>query len=265
MQKKEYNHYHLSSRGGGEADRWAAVQDLAQLDLVYPVRFVGGMFDGDELKYSLRSVAKNLPHRKVFVIADHKPMWMNTDVRMLPVKDRFRNRFQNVNKKLLEVCNNDAISDPFILMNDDFFAVQPIESIPYYKYGTLKEHYDELDRRYKSKYMSHIKCAIHDLKEKGLATDDFEIHAPIILDKKTLKQILLASPMSACRRSLYCNTVKAKGVLVDDFKVYSDDDNFPKDTPFLSSHDANFANGAVGKHIKEMFPEPSHYEKRYHR
>lgn len=262
MQKKEYNHYHLSSVGGRVEGRGAA---LAELDLVYPVKFMGGMFDGDELKYSLRSVVANLPHRKVFVIADHKPMWMSVDVRMMSIKDRSANRFENVNRKLLEACKSSAISDPFILMNDDFFVMKPVTDIPCYRYGTLKQHHDDLAKVYRSKYMHHIERAMTILKERGLQTNDFEVHSPIIVYKDALKEVLSWDMASACRRSLYCNYMGERGVLTKDFKVYTDGEDFNKNATFISTLDSNFANGAVGRYIKEKFSEHCHYEKRGHR
>ncbi len=94
----------------------------------------GRFVQNDELKYSLRSVAKYMPWvRNIFIISDHQiPSWLNTN----HPKIKMINHEEIIDKKYLPLFNSSAIetglanipnlSEYFAYMNDDTFLYQPI-------------------------------------------------------------------------------------------------------------------------------------------
>lgn len=235
--------------------------NLKDIDVVYPVQPTR---DGNnELRYSLRSL-RNMPHRNVHIFSDYIP-WLNEHtVKRHPSSDRpDKKRFANVNTTLLRACDDPNISDPFVFMNDDFFVMKPIKTIPYYVNGTLQQHFDYLHKTYRgSKYMHDILETQSELKRLGLGTLDFEVHAPIIFYKDELRKILKAYPNAACRRSIYGNAMKVDWEQAIDFKIYGFGDNFDHNRPFVSTADANFRRqSGVRSMIRSEFTTPSSYEK----
>ena len=64
------------------------------MDIIYPYKLDG--LNGRELKYSLRSIAKNVPHRNVILIGE-APSRINKDtVRVIPFEDNLDTKYLNV-------------------------------------------------------------------------------------------------------------------------------------------------------------------------
>ena len=101
--------------------------NLEDLDIVY---FVKDSPENEELKYSLRSVEKNFPHKHVWFIGG-KPKSLEPD-KWLPVKQNQVTKWANTSMLLRSACENPEISDDFVLFNDDFFILYPVEDLPYY-------------------------------------------------------------------------------------------------------------------------------------
>ena len=67
---------------------------LKDMDIIYPYKL--DELNGRELKYSLRSVAKNVPHRNIILIGE-APDRINKDtVRIIPYKDIEDAKYLNV-------------------------------------------------------------------------------------------------------------------------------------------------------------------------
>ena len=233
---------------------------LKDCDVVYPVRPTRN--GNAELRYSLRSLV-NLPHRDVHIFSDYIP-WLNEKkVKRHPSSDQpGKSRFANVNQTLLRACEDPNISDPFIFMNDDFFVLQKITSLPYYANGTLQQHWDYLHQFYNmSKYMRDMLETQSELKKLGYGTIDFEVHAPILFYKDKLREILKAYPRTACRRTMYGNMMEVPYEQVIDFKIYGFGE-FDKNRPFVSTSDGNFDRQSVVRSlVRSKFTQPCEYEK----
>ena len=105
------------------------------MDALY-ILGTGSVTDNDELRYSVRSLEKNMRDlRNVWVVGE-KP---NSIPRAnhIPYADNFVEKWKNAYTKICEACKHPDISDEFLLMNDDFFMLEPFdgESFPFY---TLK-------------------------------------------------------------------------------------------------------------------------------
>ena len=192
--------------------------------------------DNDELRYSLRSIEENMPEGRVWVIG-HRPVWYIGD--FIPVND-IGGKFDNI-KNCIKVASEHAeISNNFILMNDDFFALKKIETMPILHGGLLKDKIE----RYKEQMMSPKYIKLLELTYKQLLANnitdpiDYDIHVPIVMNKEKLSQ---AIPIAYFPRSAYGNFASIGGTKITDVKVYGsvkikNDEAFD----FLSTEDRSF-------------------------
>lgn len=232
--------------------------ELNNLDIVYVLK-CGRYEDCDELRFSLRSL-DNIPHRDVHIFGD-KPDW----VRNIIYHDfaQVEERWANVNKLLKCACYDQSVTDDFILMNDDFYIMSAIDDVPYYADETLMDRYNEIAKEYENEslYQRGLKQASEALSEAHKPTCNFELHIPIILNKKKLLPIVKKYPKSCARRSLYCNIYGIKPVQHKDVKIYDPEArNLPTD--FLSSNDGKFT-GSLREVVESRFPNKCKYEEQY--
>lgn len=191
---------------------------MEKIDLVY-ILGQGSHWHNNEIRYSLRSVEKYFKYRKIFVIGE-KPEWL-TGVTHIPETDTNDNKLMNARAKYLIAANDSRISKDFILMNDDFFFLKEIKTIPYYSRGTI----DEMIKRHPTKrgyYYSSLVDTKNKLSAMGIEkVKDYEVHCPIILNKEKL--ITAASMAGNTKpyllRTIYGNLNNEKAKKVMDFKA----------------------------------------------
>jgi len=220
----------------------------------------------EEFRHSLRSL-KNLPHRNVWVVGT-KPYWAK--VNFIESKPISSEKIANTNHNWLKVARNSQISDPFIMMNDDFFINKPIESIePEYLSSNLKfeTYYKSLYP--KSKYTQVIQNTSRRLYRLGITdAKSYELHTPMIIYKKDIIKAL--SGYDYFRYPINIRTVAGNlgnygGKQVRDVKVYGTIKekyrslkNY-QDSKFISTDDPAFLDEA-GNYIKFKFKEVSKYD-----
>ena len=233
--------------------------ETKNLDAVYFVR------DGEneELRYSLRSVEKNLPCRKVWIIGG-KPEDINPDefVR-IPQNTGDGTKWDRVRSNFRLVAANPEITEDFILMNDDFFINQPTTKIEPHTAGTLQEHIDRIERNYRNApttYTIELRRAQRVLEEAGLPTNSYELHTPMIINRKKLAETLAFFPPRHATRSLYGNLHKVGGTREKDCKVIRPDQPFSRDAQFLSSDDSTWGDTELTRYIQQKFSKKSRWE-----
>lgn len=231
-----------------------------KLDVVYFVK------DGanDELRYSLRSVEKNLNHRKVWIYGG-KPANIQPDEYVHIIQNtRIGTKWDRVRKMMREVCLNSKITEDFILFNDDFYVLKNTEEIrPEYR-GSLSDHIITLESAYNDRpteYSLELRKAYRKLKDLGLPTFSYELHTPIIFNRHKLLEIMGAFPDTHCTRTLYGNYYQIGGEQVEDVKIYANGQDINKEARFLSSEDSVFESSGVKKCLDEKFPTKSRFEK----
>ena len=62
-------------------------------------------------------------------------------------------------------------------------------------------------------------------------------------------------------RALYGNYNEIEGEDAPDVKIITPDQEIPEGAAFVSTSDASFVNGVVGRQLRARFPEPSKWEK----
>lgn len=146
------------------------------IDLVIP--YTKNPDDGLELRFSLRSLERNLPQiRRVYVLG-YKPSWI-TNVIHIPFNDIPGRKSYSIYRKLLHACSIGDLSDDFIYTTDDVYLLKPLGpgGFKYWYSGTLK---DERDRA-RSGYRDILNASIELLGPNAL---NYDIHAPVIINKE---------------------------------------------------------------------------------
>lgn len=227
------------------------------MDVVYTCR----TGDNEELRYSIRSVVKNLEGIDNVWVVGGKPDWYSGNfINVDPIGDAF----SNVRNSLKTVIDTADISENFILMNDDFFVIDKINSVPNYYSGSLHDRYlRHQDLAGPNYYANYLMKTSTFLKQGGIEVPlNYELHVPMILNKAMLSYAL-AAPFSI--RSYYGNMYNIGGEDIKDVKIYShprfksSSSSMDNGTAFVSTDDLSFEQ--MGSVIKDMFPEPSQYEK----
>lgn len=158
-------------------------------DLVYIVKEGNS---NNDLKYSLRSVCKFCDFRKIWIIG-YKPNWVK-DVGYIHTIQK-GNKWKNSMLNYEAACKCPDISDNFVLMNDDFFAIRQIvdwEQDTNKCLGTLGEKIKALHiKRDLSRWQKAFKFADDLLSElKCTYRYNYETHLPIIINKANFLQML---------------------------------------------------------------------------
>lgn len=213
-----------------------------------------------ELKYSLRTL-ENLKHDNVYVIW-FKPDRL-TNVIHIPYFDSTK-RFENVRNKYRIICENEEISDDFILMHDDNYILKPIKELKYYIRWTLQEHSDVIYERFNNNHYYH---AIKEVQKIFPNWYSFDTHTPIIFNKDKLANIMeMYGDSLWSKRSIYCNYYNIKPDILSE--SYSDckviDGNYieaMKKLKFFSTSDKMVIDSWFIQYIDKIFNKPSIYEK----
>ncbi len=228
--------------------------------------------DSEELRYSLRSL-QNLPHGNVFIVGE-KPAWV-TNVRHITVAQS-KTKSQNVGMNLSAAVQSPDISDDFVLMNDDFFIMKKIETIPNLNFGDMKSLIQKFNKRYPqgSEYITRMTKLYHVLREQGYDNPiSYELHVPTIINKRRVLDMYnaLAGRPIYQFRTYYGNYFDIGGESIHDAKVYKDQTHSQPDysddptaylerQTFLSTTGGSFRNGIPGAFIRGKFPQKSQYE-----
>ncbi len=231
--------------------------DLQNLDIIY---FVKDSAVNEELRYSLRSVEQNFPHRYVWFIGG-KPAGLRPD-KYIYVQQNKKTKWDNTSELFKAACINSEISDDFVLFNDDFFVMHPVNNLPYYSDGVLYQKIYKLKAKYgrNSEYSLRLQATKDLLECMNLPTISYAIHYPIIINKVEMLETFGAFPAGLMWRSLYGNYQHKSFQLVQDCKIYLNHVQPDISSNYLSTCDSSFRNGVVGQHIRSRFQEKCKYE-----
>jgi len=209
----------------------------------------GSIWQDNELRYSLRSIAQFISHSEIIVIG-HKPNWL-TNVTHIPAKDEygFINSAKNIHNKILQSPVED-----FILWNDDYFALQPI-NLQNYHSGHISEKLQSLKNNL---FANTVRNTI------PYTTNYFDIHYPMVMNlsvyKNTVAKLDWSKPYGYCIKSLYATD----GIYRKDVKLFErmkieQIQTLLKHVDLFSLHDTAL-NSHMRQFLKQTFPNPSRYE-----
>ena len=232
-------------------------------DIVYLVGPGGEHMD--ELRHSLRSVAANVPHGRVWIVG-HKPAWVVNvgHVKTEPPSAGPQRRYRGAYANWVAALNHSGIADDFLLFNDDFFAMQPEPPTGPTHLGALADM-AETRRREGSEYVAGLTTAAAWLKAHGCALPlAYETHQPLPVRRPDALAILGQLDGSARdwgwnQRSVYANFADIGGRWAEDVKARGATAQVPHG-PWLSTGPASWR-GTAGRSVRATFDKPCGYER----
>ena len=211
------------------------------MDAVYIVG-KGSTKNDEELRYSLRSLCKNmLDLRKVYIVG-HLPDFCQNVIH-IPCEDRHDKRWKNALEKTRQAATADGITDEFLLMNDDFFMLEPFSGAEFPFYA-LKNGQGGCNGK-----------------------NDFSIHCPIRLKTDWYTQLPLTLDLKGdwSPRSFYANFFGAPPTFTTDC-ILRHGENIPpydkqiKGRPFFSISNGTMEQPDFELWLWNLYPEPSKFE-----
>ena len=230
--------------------------NTTDLDIVY---FVKDTPHNEEFRYSLRSVDKNMPHKRVWVFGGC-PLNIVPDVRV-KVAQTGRTKWDRVRNMYRMVCENKEITDDFIMFHDDFFVMQPTSHIIPLHRCTLDGHIEILEPRKPTEYSRLLRKCRATLGGDNLLS--YELHTPFIFNKQKLLDILERYPDLHCNRTIYGNLYYSEvSKPHSDVKIFSIKPEFDyKNSQFLSTDDPIVnINNDIWRWLQKQFPKKSEFE-----
>jgi hypothetical protein len=229
-------------------------------DIVLPVR-VGAA--NEQLRYALRSMAENLPHRRVWVVG-HRLAWLR-HVDHIPT-EQDGSKYQNTTAAVRAACEHPGVSGRFLLANDDFFVMHPVPVMPVLHRGPVREVEAYYATRASNGYLRGMRQTRDLLVQLGHPDPlSYELHVPLPVDKAQMLEALDVGARAGIdvlhKRTLYGGLAQIGGSRLVDVKVLNRSPRFPRSSVFLSTLPDSFANGQVGTFIRRRFPRPCRYEK----
>lgn len=195
-----------------------------QVDLVY-VLGKGSRWQDNEIRFSLRSVSKNLKNVDNIFIVGEIPDFVKNCIHV-PCADIFDpaiNADGNMAHKLLTICRRKDLSDDFLFMNDDFIINQPIAAnkIPWLHKGDMA---GQPPSYWTSQFYRHrLKRTFDELNARGMATLQYDYHAPMLMNKHSFISVMekfdYSRDIGYTFRSLYGNSLELPAIPILNQKV----------------------------------------------
>lgn len=227
------------------------------MDVIYPCRFG----ENEELRYSLRSLAKNMDGIGRVVLFGHRPDWYTGDYVYVAAG---ANKWQNAAANLRAALDLPRLADEFLLMNDDFFIMQPTKPALFHR-GPIRKVIPEMEARLHkpSRWVEGFRNTLTVLESLGYENPySYELHVPMPLTRDALAEAFRIrdahrdiGPLQL--RSLAGAVLPETGRKMADVKVYDYAQRTPKGT-YLSTDDDTFERYRPG--LQNLFPEPSPWE-----
>ena len=226
-------------------------------DVVYIVR--GGK--NEELRYSLRSVEQNFPHRDVCIYGG-KPKGIKADINV-QMEQYGRDKWEKVRNTLKEICKNDLHTENIWLFNDDFFIMQPVKKPANYYDGTLAHQINVIEAKVfgrKTQYSVKLRHLLDTLRKAGVEQPlNYAHHTPMLINRKKMLETLEAYHREPMFRALYGNLNHIGGVDMPDVKFYGNRQPWPIGT-YASTADESWLTEKIGFVIRDKFRTPSRWE-----
>ncbi len=249
------------------------------MDIVYRYHPNGAIWD--ELKYSLRSVCKNVKDLdNIFIISPEPPDFLITDKeisafipslihipytsKMYP--DLLEDREHNTLHAIKIAVNDQRISNDFLFMADDYLITQPVNVTdflnPRYE-GTIN---NQIIKYHGSQWASLLDATYNFLAYKNYPTRNYAIHVPILYSKTAWKILFTKFDTVLQHENLYFNTYALQSYANEDFSRHITGKYLIQDIHkvFDEHHCVSYCDRALDVFLKDKimstFPEKSPFE-----
>jgi hypothetical protein len=219
----------------------------------------------EELRYTLRSIAKNMPGHKIWLLG-YKPVWLDGPVEFVRVNAPVSNKYYNVAASIKTACKDDRISEDFLLFNDDFFVMKPVTNHTHFKRCPITDSITRLSE-FGGTYLNSLKLTNDILRRMGFDDPaDYGLHIPITYNRqkwlKAWNTQLKHNPerLPVHMRTIYGNMYNLSDNFMDDIKISNLEDVPTGEETYLSANDSSFTQGKIGDYVRERFQEVCIYE-----
>jgi len=242
--------------------------------IVYP--YLHQKSQGEELKYSIRSVCKFAQFDFEPVIIGDKPAWYSgKHIQVSAIRNRRFTRAFDIAKKLEIICGTASISDDFVYMYDDQYFVNPVELSAITGAIAMSEIQKKRETRVGSEVWRELMNATIDalLSSGHYKVYNYETHLPRVLNKRKLKLVMDA--YNLIRTPLLFNTLyfnefyanprieieKSNPIKAGVYKPMSSDQirNLCRDKLVLNNGERGW-NHSFNLFLKNTFPEKCRFE-----
>jgi len=250
------------------------------IDIYYP--FFQREASWEELRYSLRSIEKNLLFPFRVVIVGDLPEWINLETVLHIPHERIEgiteNTLYDAITKLLIFCHHPDTSHHFIRMYDDIYVLKPVDLATIGQYKAMYP-FSKIPLR-EGTWWHQLYHTVEVLSNKGYEGYNTETHLPEMFNKENMKWVI--NSYSALQKrlltsTLYFNTFFpfSKPLLFSkDFAIqfYNNEDG-----PFYTTSEGDLQSKCQGKtylnhndgglndnlksFISSTFPTPSRFER----
>jgi hypothetical protein len=182
--------------------------------------------------------------------------------------DRYTCKERNIMEKIVVGCGFPDLSQRFLFMNDDHFALGPSDAeVPYWRGGQLWNLAQRLERHHH--YGQAVRNTHEALLGNGCSTWNFDLHLPIVYDKVLFPLAMACYDWTRERgyvvKSLYANTVREPGLGAGDLKL-TDRYTMTELVAKLRGRSWwSIGPSSLGTNLKDLlaalYPEPSPYER----
>lgn len=236
--------------------------------------------DNPELRYAMRSWAKNARELSTVIALGMPPRWVNMATIYTPQSST---KYANTTAALATACRSKDVPEQFVLLNDDFFALRPTR-VPTWHRGPMLE----VVSSYRARGINSVYVQGMEATAKALIRDGvelplcYEVHAPMVVQRDLLADVLDTYTRDKSirvlhKRSAYSNLavqagVQHQGVQVEDVKLRVQGrelDASTADGPvwngtlprldWVSTSDTVWADGAA-QLLMDRFPVQSRWE-----
>lgn len=219
------------------------------------------------LMWALRSIATHYdPTELDIVVVGHIPEWLDTNrATGLHVPQRPNRAMLNV-WNAIGVAANFIGDGPFVLMNDDFFAVARADLGALTHRGPAADHIEAMrSNPARSLYRSRLRRSVYMLAAAGnTAPSSWETHTPLPTSGAAVRAADAAMrahnlmPGVVAQRTLMAELAGSEGVAVADPKIYTHEEA-PMPSPWVSTSPLSW-HGATGEAIRGTYLTPSPWE-----
>ena len=160
------------------------------------------------------------------------------------------------------------MSPDFILMNDDFFVVRPVDEIETMHRGPVSLLLADIRAQVGlSQYALGMRETLRVLSARGIAEPvSYALHTPMVMNKYRLLSTLdtcdrIRDPKVKATdlRTMYGNLWAIGGRQVDDVKIHRHRSELTWDAPYVSTAPETW-NSSRTDFIRDLFPDPCRYE-----
>jgi hypothetical protein len=240
------------------------------IDLLY-ILGTGSNWSNNEMRFSLRSVYKNLTgYRKIWIVGEDPGFLKGTNIIPHPDEIGPHNADGNITRKIIRACKEKGLSEHFLKMNDDYLIIKQTHAPDIYPMHkgdmrTFPENYFKNNH-----WRSRLKRTRDHIAEAGYIPLHFDHHSPMIISKKhfepTVSQFDYASDIGLTTRSLYGSVMHPHAVKLgsEKKKVFASlslaqIEKLTEKPHFLCYNDDGL-NNSLRYWLGKNFPDPSPWE-----